>query len=216
MVKKIKTDLKVFVEGGGSGANSDSLQSELRRGFAEFFAKTDLGTTRRPRVVACGGREQAFDSFRTAIEQGEEALLLVDSETSVNSTHQSPPEKPWKPWAHLKVQAGWEKPKRAKDDDCHLMVECMENWFLADKENVEAFFGSGFKKAALPASAIETVSKATVYAALQTATQDCKTKAAYRKGAHSFKLLQLIDPTKVEAASPWAKRFLDELRKRKP
>lgn len=216
MVKKIKNDVKVFVEGGGSGANSSSLQSELRHGFAEFFAKTDLGITRRPRVVACGGREQAFDSFRTAILQGENALLLVDSETSVNSTRESPPQNSWKPWAHLRVQAGWEKPESATDDDCHLMVECMENWFLADKASVETFFGPGFKKTALPDRAIETISKATVYAALQTATQDCKTKAAYRKGAHSFKLLQLIDPAKVEATSSWAKRFLDELRKRKP
>lgn len=215
MVKKIKNDVYVYAEGGGSGAYSASLQAQFRQAFAEFLAKTDLGITRRPHVVPCGGREQAFDSFCTAIEQGRNALLLVDSETSVNSTHQSPPPNNWKPWAHLKVQAGWEKPGQAKDDDCHLMVECMENWFLADKESVATFFGSGFKKAALPASAIETVSKATVYAALQTATQDCKTKAAYGKGAHSFKLLQLIDPAKVEAASPWAKRFLDELRKRK-
>jgi hypothetical protein len=84
VVKRIKKDVKVFVEGGASGANSASLQAELRHGFAEFFAKTNLGTTRRPRVVACGGREQAFDSFRTAIEQGEQALLLVDSETAMN------------------------------------------------------------------------------------------------------------------------------------
>ena len=215
-MKKIKKGVKVYVEGGGSGANSASLQSELRRGFAEFFAKTDLGSTRRPSVVACGGREQAFDSFRTAIEQGEQALLLVDSETALNPSHQSPQDENWKPWAHLKAQAGWGKPAKATDDDCHLMVQCMENWFLADKASVAAFFGQGFKEAALPSASLETVSKETVYVALQTATQSCKTKGVYGKGAHSFKLLRSINPAHVEAESPWAKRFLDELRKRMP
>ena len=92
----------------------------------------------------------------------------------------------------------------------------MENWFLADKACVQAFFGQGFNIAALPVASVETVPKVTVYAALQTATKACKTKAPYGKGAHSFKLLKAISPVKVEATSPWAKRFLDELRKRKP
>jgi hypothetical protein len=218
VVKKIKNDVYVYVEGGGSGANSGALQAELRQAFAEFLSKTDLGTTRRPRIVACGGREQAFDSFCTAIRQGQNALLLVDSENSVSDNHQPSPsgKGSWSPWLHLKGQAGWVAPPSASDEDCHLMVECMENWFLADWLCVQRFFGQNFNVAALPLGALEAVSKPTVYAALQTATQRCKTKASYGKGAHSFKLLQSIDPAKVEAASPWAKRFLDELRKRKP
>ena len=78
-----KRDVKVYAEGGGSGPGSSDLQSELRQGFAEFFAKTDLGKVHRPRVVACGGREQALDMFRTAVKHGENALLLVDSENKV-------------------------------------------------------------------------------------------------------------------------------------
>lgn len=213
---RIKNDVYVYAEGGGSGAHSADLQAEFRQAFAEFLSKTDLGTTRRPRVVPCGGREQAFDSFRTAIAQGQNALLLVDSETPINPLHQPPAPALWKPWAHLQAQATWIAPVGANDDDCHLMVQCMENWFLADKTSVQTFFGQGFNAAALPASSVETVPKTTVYSALQTATQTCKTKTTYGKGAHSFKLLRAISPDKVEAASPWAKRFLDELRRRKP
>lgn len=213
---RIKNDLYVYAEGGGSGAHSGGLQTEFRQAFADFLSKTDLGTTRRPHVVPCGGREQAFDSFCTAIAQGQNALLLVDSETPINPLHQPPAPTPWKPWAHLQVQASWVVPQGASNDDCHLMVQCMENWFLADKASVQVFFGQGFNAAAMPTASVETVQKNTVYAALQTATQACKTKAPYGKGAHSFKLLRAISPDKVEAASPWAKRFLDELRKRKP
>jgi hypothetical protein len=43
---------------------------------------------------------------------------------------------------------------------------------------------------------------------------NCKTKAPYGKGEHSFKLLALIDPTKVANASPWANRFINELKKK--
>jgi hypothetical protein len=47
-----------------------------------------------------------------------------------------------------------------------------------------------------------------------TATQTSKTKGEYRKGKHSFELLGQLDPDKVMAASPHAKRLLDILKKR--
>ncbi len=92
----------------------------------------------------------------------------------------------------------------------------MESWFLADWTAVGGFFGQGFTAAPLPTGPIEAVAKQDVYTALKQASKDCKTKAVYGKGAHSFKLLSLIDPTRVMAASPWAARFVQELGKRKP
>lgn len=203
-----KKDIKVYAEGGGSGPGSSDLQSELRQGFSEFFARTDLGKMRRPRVVACGGREQALDMFRTAVKNGENSLLLVDSETKVAADDFG------KPWKHLKGQAGWEQPDEAADDDAHLMVQCMENWLLADQDAVEKFFGQGFHKAALPHDKIEEIAKSDALSALRRATKDSQ-KGPYGKGPHSFKLLGQLDPKKVEADSPWAKRFIEELKKRK-
>ncbi len=213
---KIKNDVFVYAEGGGSGANSAELQGEFRRAFSEFFETTFLGKTRRPRVVACGGRDQAFSMFCTAIAQGKNALLLVDSEDNIDSSHQPPPAGNWKPWDHLFVRDKWVKPEKAVDDDCHLMGVCMESWFLADWKTVGKFFGQGFNSAHLPTGPIESVSKANVYNALKLASQGCKTKATYGKGPHSFRLLSLISPDKVIAASPWANRFLEELGRRKP
>ena len=33
----------------------------------------------------------------------------------------------------------------ATDEQAHLMVQCMEAWFLADRETLAAVFGRGLK-----------------------------------------------------------------------
>ena len=102
------------------------------------------------------------------------------------------------------------------NSQCHLMVQCMESWFLADRETLKLFFGQGFKENQLPALAnsIEKIAKTQIYQCLANATSECKTKAKYGKGEHSFKLLSIINPVKVMNASPWAKRLIDDLKKR--
>lgn len=190
------------------------LKTACRAGFSTFITKA--GITKRPRIVACGGRQDAYDSFCIAVKNGEEAVLLVDSEDAVSQQHQSGQAHGWLPWGHLSVRDKWSKPGGSKDTDCHMMVQVMESWFLADQNALQTFFNQGFKPLALPAAAnpIEGIPKATVYGALHAATKHCKTKAAYDKGEHSFKLLAIIDPATVIAASPWAARFVDELKKK--
>lgn len=193
--------VKLYVEGGG---DSHALHSRCREGFCGFLKKAGF-RGRMPRIVACGGRQSAFDDFKTACESNETALLLIDSEdcVSVNS-----------PWVHLANRPGdrFAKPQNAKDDHCHLMVVCMESWFLADKDALSRFFGQGFNANALPQNVdIEAISKHDIYDGLQRATSHCRTKAPYGKGEHSFKILLLIAPDKVLNASPWAKRFLEKL-----
>lgn len=212
-----KDDVVLYVEGGGSGAHSNALQSELRRSFGTFFSQTSLGERRRPKVVACGSREQAFDCFKIALSEGKNALLLVDSEEPVVSAAMSGEDSSaWRPWLHLKQQAGWSKPKAAKECDVHLMVQCMESWLLCDLPALVKFYEPGFKSPVLSGTGMEAVAKGVVLSVLQKATQDCRTKAVYGKGAHSFKLLALIDPHKVCANSPWAARLVAELERRKP
>lgn len=212
--------VKLYVEGGG---DSQLLRTACRQGFAEFLGKAGLAG-RMPRVVAGGSRGSTYDMFCTAVAQGEEALLLVDSESAVAPVAQpgnataAADRAAWRPWLHLKqrVGDGWAMPEGSEDGQCHLMVQCMESWLLADREALAGFFGQGFKPTALPASTrpLEGLDKAAVYQALTKATDDCKTKAAYGKGDHSFKLLGLIDPAKVFNASPWAQRFIETLQLR--
>ncbi|MGH8803165.1 MAG: DUF4276 family protein [Polaromonas sp.] len=195
--------LHLYVEGGG---DSKALHARCREGFRRFLEQAGL-QGHMPRIVACGSRNNAYDDFKTALAQGCLAMLLVDSEAPVTADG--------KPWAHLAARDAWEMPKGANDSHCHLMVQVMESWLLADRATLQAFFGQGFKAAALPAETqpIETIPKAEVFQSLANATKDCKTKARYGKGEHSFELLGRVDPAKVTAASPWAHRFVGDLKK---
>ena len=202
--------MKLYVEGGG---DSTALKTACRAGFSEFLSKAGL-KGKMPRIVACGSRQNAYDSFCTAVNSGEDALLLVDSEAPVSEDcQQGNDPKSWNPWQHLKNRQGdqWDKPENVDDADCHLMVQCMEAWFLADRTTLQSFFGQGFNVNPLPAveNQIESVAKELIYQSLSDATRNCKTKAKYGKGEHSFKLLAMIFPNQVTTASPWAKRFID-------
>ena len=170
-------------------------QTQCRRGFSEFFRKAGLAG-RMPSVVACGGRDRAYDSFRTSHEgTGTNifSILLVDSEAAVVGTD---------PWQHV-AGDGWQRPGAASQDQIHLMVQAMEAWFHADKEKLKEYFGQGFRLAALkPRPDIDNIPKADLFTGMQIATRDCVKKGEYSKGQHSFEILALIDPVKVKAASP--------------
>lgn len=190
--------VRIYVEGGG---NTGALKSECRRGFSQFFAKF-IPPGKQPRIIACGSRDEALDDFRTALRQhpGEHIILLVDAEDSVDPGHTV--------WEHLKQRDGWEPPSGATDDNAHLMVQCMESWFLADPETLTDYFGQGFQQSALPKNPnVEAIAKPTVFRALEAATRQTKTKGAYSKGGHSFAILARIDPNKVRRASPHAERL---------
>ena len=94
------------------------------------------------------------------------------------------------------------------------MVQCMEAWFLADKDNPAAYFGHGFNRNALPGrEEIEDVAKGEVLERLRRATRQCK-KGEYGKGRHSFDILEQTDPAKVMNASPHARRLVETLRQK--
>lgn len=200
--------VKLYVEGGG---DSTALKTACREGFSTFLEKAGF-KGKMPRIVACGSRRDAYDSFKTSIDRGENAILLVDSETPVKEQYQSGDENEWHPWLHLAERNGdkWEKPVNATDEQCHLMVLCMESWFIADKSTLERFFGQGFKESVLPSDGnqIEKINKENLYSVLTEATKHCKTKAKYGKGEHSFKILKEISPEIVKCKCPWANRFI--------
>lgn len=192
----------VYVEGGSPG----KVESKCRSGFHEFFKKAGL-EGHMPKIVACGGRDKTLQKFRVALQQADPdhiPLLLVDSEGPVRSHMKS--------WQHLSSRDGWERPKGAQDEQGHLMVQCMESWFLADVPALEIFFGAGFRSNTLAnRNDIENIPKKDVFAQLEAASRDSR-KGRYRKGSHSFSLLKQIDPTKVIQRSPFAKRLVDTLK----
>ena len=200
--------IKIYVEGGG---DTRDLRSSCREGFSEFFRKAGL-EGKMPSILACGGRQQAYKSFCTALEDTDQTdfiVLLVDSEGPVKQDTS---------WEYLRMQnknkqKSWEQPVNAEDDNAHLMVQVMETWFLADKETLAGYFGQGFKEKALPPNPdIENISKPDVLNRLKSATRECTPKGEYGKGRDSFKILANIDPNKVTAASPHAKRLVNTLK----
>ena len=195
---------RVYVEGGG---DTNPLKTRCRHAFQSFFRKAGL-VGRMPRVFACGGRQQAYRDFCHALRaanDGDFVALLVDSEGPVDEDSG--------PWVHLRGRDNREQPEGATDDNAHLMVQCMEAWILADKDRLQAFFGRGFSRNALPGNRnIEEVAKADVLDGLRNATRQCQPKGEYGKGRHSFEILSEIDPSKVQAASPHAERLIDTLR----
>ena len=196
--------IKICVEGGGGQGRVNTL---CRKGFSEYFAKI-CPDGRKPKILPCGSRRSAYEDFcislRTERDKYDLILLLVDSEDAVADGNSS--------WEHVRRRTGdnWVRPAGANDENLHLMVQCMESWFLADKESLATYFGRGFRSSSLPGQTnIELIAKNDVFNALEHAVRQTA-KQHYRKTDHGFEILGLIDPTLVSAASQRA-RILNDL-----
>lgn len=194
--------IRLYVEGGG---DAKALRIACREGFRRFIDKAGL-TGRMPRIIACGTRRNAFESFETAQAQAASdthPMVLIDSEGPPTAAN---------PWQHLQTSDGWARPDGATDNQCHLMVQCMEAWFLADRQALAGYFGQHFQESALSGNPkVEAVPKVDLLEGLERATRQTS-KGAYAKGKHSFPILGALDPARVEVVAPSAKRFLDTLR----
>ena len=161
-----------------------------------------------PSVTPCGSRQRAYKKFCTAIDEAEAGsfiVLLVDSEAGVTVGDS--------PWEHLKKRDKWVQPSAAADDSAQLMVQCMEAWFIADRQSLSDYFGKDFKDAALPKrDDVEAIAKDDLLRTLKQATRSCS-KGSYSKGRHSFELLGCLDPSKVMDASHHAKLLIDTLKR---
>lgn len=210
---KSDTTVRIYVEGGGNG---NALRTACREAFAKFFEGIELDGKKldRPSWVACGSRNDAFESFCMAVRNGQKnAMLLVDSEDEVEPTYSKPPDySKWRPFAFLQNRDKW-KMANVDSTGIHLMVRNMEAWLVADIDNLKRFYRQGFndKQLSRMSNHVETIDRHELIKALETATMKT-TKGKYGKGRHSFKLLASTDPNKVMKVSPWAKRFVECLK----
>ncbi|NNB87154.1 DUF4276 family protein [Corallococcus sp. AB032C] len=199
MVKEIR----LYIEGGGDTRYG---KERLRAGFSKFFgALVDRGRSNNIRwvVIMCGPRDAAFKGFKQALKDHPSAfnILLVDSEGPVNKT----------PWAHLATRAPWPRPKNASDDSCHLMVQTVEAWLLADLVTLQQYYGKNFAVGRLPkATNVETIPKAALEPALVSATKATQ-KGEYHKIHHCSDLLGKVDPALVRARSAHCERLFTVL-----
>ena len=158
-----------------------------------------------PRLVACGGREAAFDDFCTAHRgaAGHFVAMLVDSEEPVADGE--------RPWAHLHARDQWEKPHGAVDEQALLMITCMEAWIACDRSALRERFGEQFQATALPAlRGLESTGRADLLRGLEHATRHCQVR--YEKSRVSFEILGLVSPDVLSALPGFARvlRILEE------
>lgn len=193
------TGLRIYIEGGGDRENQ---KQELRMGFQSFLKPLrDLARQRRLTwdVILCGGRESAFDAYRIAIRQHADSvnILLVDSEAPVSAP----------PWEHLRSRDGWAKPDSVGDQNCHLMVQVVEAWLVADPDAMARYYGQRFNRNTLPLNPnVEEVGKADLESGLQRATAHTQ-KGRYRKIRHCADLLALLSVETARARARHCERF---------
>jgi hypothetical protein len=197
--------ITIYVEGGG---DNSFTRTRCREGFARYCEKI-CPVGKRPRIVACGGRQQTFNRFKTEVElrhTEEHCVLLVDSEGPVSTGITA--------ITHLQNRDGWTFPI-SQGMHAFLMVQAMEAWLIADRTLLSRFYGQGFRLSALPGNTtnIESIPKNDLADSLATATAATKSKG-YHKTKHAFNLLAQIDPAKVERVSEHAARFHEFLRSR--
>ena len=182
------SEVRIYVEGGG---DQRSGRAAVREGFSKFLSSLkEMARERHIRwyVVACGSRQSAFDDFEIALRQHPDAfnVLLVDAEGPVTRS----------PWEHLQDRDNWST-QGIPDAQCHLMVQVMEAWIIADLETLQGSYGQGFNSNPIPGRGdVELIDKADLERALIQATQNTQ-KGEYHKIRHGPKILALVDVGKV-------------------
>jgi hypothetical protein len=181
----------IYLEGGG---DSKELHSRCREGFRRLLQRFGFDG-RMPRLVACGGRDSAFDDFRAAhVSRSADFIALwIDSEDPLTDLERT--------WAHLKARDGWEQPEGVTDHQVFFMTTCMETWLVTDRDALKAHYGTRLRETALPPlTDMEQRHRHAIQDSLIRATEHCSN--AYAKGKRSFELLAVVTPEALEQHLP--------------
>lgn len=191
------SEIRIYVEG--------KVSPEMREAFDTFLQGPKDRARQKSiqwQIIACGGRDRAYDSFRLALQDHSTAfnVLLVDAEAEVEVYGQT--------WQHLKKRDNWNNPG-TDDNHCHLMVPMMEAWFLADPEKLAEYFEKPFKSVTVHPD-VEKVPKKLVEDAM-TKVSSRPGKPLYHKIKDGTKLLKSIRPKWVQAKAPHCRRLFETL-----
>ena len=155
-------------------------------------------------IVACGSANRTFENFRDALTDHPDAwnLLLVDAEEPV--VHH--------PWEHLRLRKQNRfQPPKIDASHCHLMVQMMEAWFIADPQLLREYYKQGFNDKVIPkASDVEQIGKEKIETSLKEATKNT-TKGPYHKTRHAPDILRLLNVERVRKAAVHCDRLFRTL-----
>ena len=194
--------VRLYVEGGPIGY-ADGLRL-FKNNFKQHLLKLEKAPNTLD-VSPCGSTEQAIKDFaRAAKERGTDWVLalLVDADAEVTTPT---------PAHYLASKLDAANVPHDVRKNIFLMVQCMESWFVTDKNAVEKCYGAR-AKIKLPANTnIEAVPKADVFAALNEAAKGTPAKR-YHKVRDAVKILAVLQPGIVASRSSRAKELHDFLR----
>jgi hypothetical protein len=179
----------IYLEGGATGANSKYLDISCERAFHKLLDRMGF-TGRKPRLVACGGRGDVFNRFKTALRsRGSHYIAMwIDSEDPMTNT-----ESAWDHLASVTTVVAWERPEGVTDDQVLFMTTCMETWIVADRETLRAHYGGKLFENRLPSLVgLEGKNRHLVQDALARATEICP--SPYKKGEKSFTVFAKLEP----------------------
>jgi hypothetical protein len=192
---------RIFIEGGAPGQpGSADFNANCREAFGRFFEAAGVPPGRF-RVQMCGGRSataKEYSHFSTAND-----LLLLDSEEPLQVND---------PWKHLADRQGDKivRPVGRKPHHCHLMVTCIECWFLADQKLLDSRFG----RIRAEARNVELVSRQEAKTRLDEGRRKASGgKLGYLKGKDQVPSLKTLNPVEVQRKSAQARRLIEELKR---
>lgn len=191
--------IHLYVEGGPKGCNADGIRS-FRSSFKQHLLRLD------PRLVSLnvspgGSTFETIRDFARAIKRGDPdciVALLVDSEEAVTA------DSPAKHLASKLDSAG--VPEHARVN-VFLMVQCMEAWFLADRNALEECFGPQIQSIKFPGNPnVEAIAKDDVLGALDLAAKRIVMRR-YNKIRDGSRILAKLDTALVASRSDHARRL---------
>ena len=206
--KAEKISLKIIVEGGSKENNT--FTTEFRKAFQAFFSKGSTRIENRElRLKVIPGCADPVKSFFIELKRSgdsDRVFLLLDSEKEFSADGLYGFAERVR---ELKEQNNWKKAPDIPDDSIHFMVALMESWFIADKDALKAYYGNRFRDNQIPdAINVEVYEKQRVFNILKAATRDTQ-KGPYSKTNHSYRILNIINPSLVSKAAPQCKRLLE-------
>lgn len=187
----------IYLEGGGSGPNSRNLDIACQKAFHKLLDGMGF-TGRKPRLVACGGRKNVFDRFKTELRSPSANYIgmWIDSEDPMADI-----ERAWDHLASVTTVPVWERPDNVTDDQVLFMTTCMETWIVTDRAALREHYKQKLNENPLPhTNGLEAKQRHAVQQALETATKDCKN--GYAKGKRSFEILEKLDPAVLKQHLP--------------
>ena len=178
--------MDIYLEGGNHLRNP--MKGFLRRAVNPNYPQSVVLD-----VVPCRSRDRAISRFGKA-QPG--SLLLIDSEGEDIATLSS------------------RVAERTRVADAagraFFMVQCMEAWFLADRQALIGYFSDGINENPLSRNYnVEQIAEPDD--GIRNATRRCR-KGQYNKTTHAVDLLAMINPQAVYDACPNFRSLIDFLR----